>query len=203
MRLNPVLIILCISFSPSYAQKEWQKLRTEDGITVWTKQTEGSEVRMFRAQVIYPEKSSTIRKALRDVEQMHTWYDRVKSVKTLERINEEEAVYLLEYQLPLPFKNRYATLKGSMVYHPDKKLTIVETIHHPVNRPDIPKSLPMITRVKSRWELTENTDGSTTVVHEGYLDPEGNVPLWAINKDVEEAPFKTLTALRKKLKNYR
>lgn len=181
------------------AQEDWKKIKSSDGITVWTKDVPGTEVKQFRAKVSMKEKITHIVSALSDVESMHLWYSRVKSVKTLEKISDTEGIYLLEYGLPFPFKNRYSTLRGNMKYNPDKKSARLETAYTDYNHAKVKDKGPLITQIRSLWELQEEKDGTVTVMHEGFLDPGGNVPVWAINNDVVDSPIKSLKAFRQLL----
>jgi hypothetical protein len=181
------------------AQVDWKKIKSSDGITVWTKDVPGTEVKQFRAKVSMKEKITRIVSALSDVESMHLWYGRVKSVKTLERISDNEGIYLLEYGLPFPFKNRFSTIRGKMIYGADKKSARLETAYTDYNHAKVKDKGPLITQIRSLWELQEEKDGTVTVVHEGFLNPGGNVPVWAINNDVVDSPLKSLKALRQLL----
>lgn len=200
LTLISAYILLVVS---AYTQDDWKKIKTEEGITVWTKDVKGSEVKQFKAKAKFDVKLSNIVAALRDVERMHLWYGRVKSVKVLDVLSDSEAIYLLEYMLPLPFKNRYSTLKGVMKFDPQKKLAKIETGYIDYSHKMKEKG-PLITRIRSLWELEGHDDGTVSVTHEGFLDPGGNVPIWAINKDVVESPLKSLKALKQFLaQNYK
>ncbi|MBK9255273.1 MAG: hypothetical protein IPM42_07295 [Saprospiraceae bacterium] len=194
-----------ISFLTSdlWSQKDWTKVKDSDGILILIKDTPGSSIKQFKAITTFKEDILTIVKALQDVESMHVWYDRVKSVKTLQKISDTQAIYLLEYSLPFPFQNRYSTLKGTLSYSDSNKKAKIETAYIPYSEKVADIKNPMITKIRSSWSIEAGQNGVSSVIHEGFMDPEGNVPVWAVNKDVADAPLKSLLALKKILPNYR
>jgi len=202
-RLFLLFILLFCFLSVSIGQKEWEKVKTSGNITVWIKNHKDSEIKQFKAVTSFKTNLQTVVKILQDVERMHEWYDRVKSVKTLEKISELQAVYMLEYSLPFPFKNRFSTIKGSLTYGTDLKSAIIETGYFPYQTKLLKDKTNLITKIRSQWFLKETDNGYVSVTHEGFMDPGGNIPVWAINQDVAEAPVKTLLALQNKLKEYK
>jgi len=203
MKMFAIIWFMCLATPLLWGQKDWTKVKDTDGITIFVKDTPGSPVKQFKAITTFKEDVRTIVKALQDVEKMSLWYDRVKSVKTLEKISETQAIYLLEYSLPFPFQNRFSTLKGSLSYTDSQKKARIETAYISYSDKNLNVKSPLITKIRSFWEIETTSDGSSSIIHEGFMDPEGNVPVWAVNKDVADAPLKSLIALKKILPNYR
>lgn len=194
--LNAFLIIL----NSSFVQKDWQLQSNENGIKLWTKNLDGSKLLQFKAETILKSDLEPLYHAMRDVEKMHTWYDKVKKVILLKKINETEGIYLLEYGLPMPFENRVSTLKGTIDYDKSKGNIKVTTNYFPFKIPEKYSDYPLIATIKSAWEIESQNNGFVKITHSGYMDPGGNIPLWLTNESVTTGPIKSLKNLKKLLK---
>jgi hypothetical protein len=197
-----ILLVLFISFLILYtaeSQKDWKMHKSKGEIQLWLKDLPGSRVKQFKIQTKVKQNITAVYQLLREVEKSPLWYDKVKEVKVLKAIDNDEAVYLLEYELPFPFKNRVTTLKGTIVY--DQKLQTIRanTVYFPYEIPVEYKDLSQVYLVSGTWAIETLSDGRLSITHIGYMDPEGNIPAWLVNQSYTSGPFKTLTNLLKLL----
>lgn len=195
------LSVFCLFYFSIFlsSQKDWQVALSQDDITLWTKDFKGSNVKQFKLKTNIKCDIKTIYSVLKDVENMHLWYDRVASVNLLKKISENEGIYLLEYGLPFPFENRVATINGKINYDTLNNTIIVLTNYFPFNIPKQKSGLLPITEIQSSWNVIKKSDGIFEIIHSGYMNPGGNIPLWLSNEGVTSGPLKTIKAFKKML----
>ncbi len=195
-----IFIFIMIPFY-CFLQEEWKLYKVQDNVTLWTKNLKGSKLLQFKLETTSKNDLEDMYNIILDIENMNKWYDKVKSVKLLKRNSESEAIYLLEYAIPLPFENRISTVKGNMFYDRENGVLKVNTEYHPYELQTIANNkMPMIKLLKSSWEITNIKGGGIKIIHSGYMDPGGNIPIWLTNEGVTSGPFKTIRNLKKLLK---
>lgn len=192
-------LFLLISLN-AITQDEWKLHKVQDNSTLWTKNLNNSRLLQFKLETTANNNLEEIYNIILDVENMSKWYDKVKSVKLLKRNSDTEAIYLLEYGIPLPFENRVSTVKGNMFFDRKNGIIKVNTAYHPYQLSGSVSKMPLITILKSTWEITSLKSGGIKIVHSGYMDPGGNIPVWLTNEGVTSGPFKTIRNLKKLLK---
>lgn len=193
----------CIFISTMFsAQVDWQLFKTDALYSIWLKDVPKTKIKQFKLKTTLKEDISTLYNVMKDVEKMNLWYDKVKSVKLLNKISENEAIYLLEYDLPFPFEDRISTIKGIIDYDLKAGIIKVSTSYYPYTIPKDKNHLLTIKKIASSWEIQKLSNGNVNITHTGYLDPGGNIPIWLINEGVSSGPLKTLEGLRKYIATY-
>jgi len=185
------------------AQSQWKLHKQNESYTLWIKDVENSKFKQFKIQTYLNEELKSMYNIFKDVEQMHLWYDKVKRVSLLKKISSNEAIYLLEYDLPFPFEDRITTIKGTINYDERiEKITVkTEYIAYPI--PDLHQNMPLIKNISGGWEIVKTKKGTLLITHHGYMDPGGNVPIWLVNESLTSGPPKTLEGLKNLVKKYR
>ncbi|MBK8052117.1 MAG: hypothetical protein IPK35_02240 [Saprospiraceae bacterium] len=200
--IMPFLVILFFILSSynAFGQQDWQLQKEQNNIKLWTKSLDGTKLLQFKAETYIKADLEALYNLMRNVESMHKWYDKVKKVVLLKKNSDSEGIYLLEYGLPLPFENRVSTLKGSISFDKIKGLIKVNSDYYHFKIPETYQDYPLISQIKSSWEIESVTNGMIRIVHSGYMNPGGNIPLWVTNESVTSAPIKSLSNLKKLLK---
>lgn len=175
-------------------QSDWTLISAKNNIKLWTKDRPNSRIKQFKVHTTSDKDIRLALVLLKDVVNMHKWYDKVESVTLLKKINDNEAIYLLEYDLPFPFDNRVSTIKGRLSFDTQIRKIKVSTTYFPYDIPDHKKHLPLVTDINSQWEISTTSDGQIDINHSGYMDPGGNIPDWIINQSVTSGPVKTINA---------
>lgn len=200
-----ILVLYALIFTTpyfAYAQPDWKLGKTDGNIQVWIKNVDGPGLKQFKLQTTFKNELKSVYRLIRDVENMHLWYDKVQSVKLLKKINENEAVYLLGYDLPFPFDDRISTVKGKIQFDEKQGKIFVNTDYFPTDLPEDKKKVPLITKIKSSWEISEIKNGEILIIHAGYMDPGGNIPTWVVNESLTSGPLKTIKSMKKILDKY-
>jgi hypothetical protein len=100
---------LLLTFSAS-AQENWNLVKEEAGIKVYTKTESGSKYKAFKAEMQVSCKIENIVEVLKNTDSINNWVVNCKGVKLL-KTEDNDQYYYIETSLPFPFENR------DMVYH--------------------------------------------------------------------------------------
>lgn len=206
MSMRNVLLSILIKLGLNLVgltQTNWTLHKKEAAYTIWLKDVPNEKIKQFKLEAIIKGNFEDIHNIMKDVEKMHLWYDKVKNVKLLKKINENEAIYLLAYDLPFPFEDRIATIKGIMNYNPKLGTLTVNTAYFPYTLSKDKNASLLIKKISSSWEIKKLSDGQLNIVHSGYMDPGGNIPSWVVNESITSGPVETLKGLKKRLLAYK
>lgn len=206
MNMRSLFVHFCfvvVIYLPCHTQTNWTLHKKGDSYTIWLKDVPNEKVKQFKLEATIEGSFTSMYNILKDVEKMNLWYDKVKSVKLLKKLDENEAYYLLEYDLPFPFEDRIATIRGRMDYSTESGTIHVMTKYQPYDIPKDKQNYLTITKIQSSWDIKKMSDNTLKIIHMGYMDPEGNIPTWVVNDAVTSGPLKTLEALKKRLKAYK
>ncbi|MEE9438405.1 MAG: START domain-containing protein [Saprospiraceae bacterium] len=194
-----LLFIYCTTMSLS-AQSDWQLARNENGIKVWTKDVADSNFKQFKAETNIKADLENIVAVFLDIENMHLWYDRIKSIQKVEKISDTEGVYIINFDLPWPVAQRVTAVKATINYNPQNNTVTVLSKYEKGIIDDTDKVL--ITNIHSSWIITPLSNGTVDVFHVGYMDPEGILPAWITNKGLKDGPISTFNRLIEILPSY-
>lgn len=183
--------------------QKWVQIESKNGAVLYTRAVSGSNIKEFKVEFEVEENIQTIVNMLKDVSNMHLWYDKIKIAKTLKEINDHSGIYHLEFSIPFPFTNRWTTVKGEYAISNDKKTAHFSSKYEPYTSTINHDGLTHVTSLKSSWEITAVSPKKCKVTHIAFMDPSGNIPTWAINDGVEKGPFRTVEGMKKLLTRYR
>lgn len=202
MRKTILLVFGMFVLGVLSGQPSWEVYKKTNEYTIWLKNVPGQELKQFKKEAMISGDIQTAYKILKDVQNMHLWYDKVKKVSLLKTISDHEGIYLLEYDLPFPFEDRIATVRGKIDMAADKNSFTVETKNYPFPIPADKKKMELITTIYSSWKISEINNSQIKIIHEGYMNPGGNVPVWLTNESITSGPPKTLSGLKKMMVKY-
>lgn len=202
MRKTILLVFGMFFLGVLSGQPSWEVYKKTIEYTIWLKNVPGQELKQFKKEAMISGDIQTAYKILKDVQNMHLWYDKVKKVSLLKTISDHEGIYLLEYDLPFPFEDRIATVKGKIDMAADKNSFTVETKNYPFPIPTDKQKMELITTIYSSWKISEINNTQIKIIHEGYMNPGGNVPVWLTNESITSGPPKTLSGFKKMMVKY-
>jgi hypothetical protein len=202
MRKTILLVFGMFVLGVLSGQPSWEVYKKTNEYTIWLKNVPGQELKQFKKEAMILGDIQTAYKILKDVQNMHLWYDKVKKVSLLKTISDHEGIYLLEYDLPFPFEDRIATVRGKIDMAADKNSFTVETKNYPFPIPADKQKMELITTIYSSWKISEINNSQIKIIHEGYMNPGGNVPVWLTNESITSGPPKTLSGLKKMMVKY-
>jgi len=197
-----ILFIICLSANGAIGQEyNWEYEKTSEGIVVWTRTIEDNNFKAYKLEATLDASLKSTLALLSDLEKMTEWYDRVSKLKIIDQINPKEAKYYLEIGLPWPVKDRYAIAQCKFdIIHDKKAILEVWLVDEDIKKET---SKVKMSQLSSRWILEEKTEGITSIIQTGHMDPAGSLPAWLTNRGITESPIKSIKAMRKRVKDYR
>ena len=188
-----ITIIVCLLTFTASAQENWNLVKEEAGIKVYTKTESGSKYKAFKAEMQVSCKIEDILEVLKNTDSINNWVANCKEVKLL-KTEDHDQYYYIETSLPLPFENR------DMVYH--FQYIKINSGQERVNVTGIPdyihprKGIVRIVKSNGYWLLTSIDTNMTAVIYQMHVEPGGLIPAWLANPFIKNVPFSTFKELR-------
>ena len=191
------MLICILSVMNVFAQGEdWKLEKEKDGISVYTRQPEGTNIKEFKATVEIQSEIQFLVDMVLDVEEYNQWMDNIKSAEVFQRINDDNFFVYSEINVPWPMTNRdlitknkvnrdansgavHITLKGMEGILPEKEGII------------------RMPEADGFWIFTPQKNGYISVVYQFLGDPGGSIPDWMINMFLVDGPYKSLTNMKR------
>jgi hypothetical protein len=180
----------------SYSQNSWEIDKSKAGITIYTRFEEGSDFKSFKANMTVNASTDEIIKVLKNANGYTKWYGYTKSSILLKQEKDGQYNYV-ETIFPWPYRNR------DMVYKMSINTTLPEAIKISLKGiPDYTQEKRGVVRMKKAagYILLQPLENKTEVTYVFHSEPGDNVPAWLANNSIAELPFKTLSGLRKIIK---
>lgn len=170
---------------------EWVPVKNDRrrGIKTWVKQEDGKRYRSFKVEAALKGRLSDFVRTVLDFENYPRWYWEVMDVKLLRRISPTEYHLYMKHRAPHSVPNRDvpALLRIEPQTATNRTLTVaVRAI------PDLVPEHPPFIRMRAEDMIIRVTpiDRETLRLEaEGYVDPGGKAPNWAINFIQRSAPY--------------
>lgn len=195
-----VILLLIIAFSDATAQADWELARDNEETKVWVKDFPDSDFKQFKAETIVDASMDQVIALQLDVANMGKWYDNVGTVTPVKKISDLEGVYIIDFDMPFPVRDRVSAVRAKLWYEADIQTVKIITQYEPGILEDTDKI--HVKRIQSTWEISKMADGRVKILHSGYMDPSGFLPAWIGNTGVKDGPIKTFNAMREILPEY-
>jgi hypothetical protein len=171
------------------------------GIRTWIKQEDDKQYRSFKVEAMLDGDVETFSKVLVDADNFSKWYWEVLESKLLKRVSATEYYLYLKHRAPIGQPDRDVILHA--VFEPqtalDRSLTLTVKAA-PNYLPHKPKLVRMPAEDMT-VRVTPQDNGKLLLEAEGYVDPGGNVPNWAINFIQRSAPYSIMLGLQRMMKH--
>jgi len=181
------------------ASTEWSLIKHDKKrqIKAFDKKEYGNRLRSFKLDVVIDAPLETVARVYYDIENYHKWFWQVTNPKLLKRVSDTEFYYYLQHGAPVGLPDRDVIIHAQIVpysrNHPyiEFKLKAI---------PDfIPEKPPLVRMIAEdmiiKWTpIDKNT---TRLETEGYIDPGGVIPSWAITAVQRQAPYYTMLGLQR------
>ena len=186
-------MIICLPFISLAQENDWQLKKDSEGILIYTRAAENSDINEFKAYTKIGSSSETIFDIILDVENYPKWIEDVDSAKKLYQRKNEIGMYY-QVTMPWPIKDRDITLVSKFSTLPDNSIHF-----HLNNSGDLLAEQDGFIRIKEisgQWLIKPIDSSSAEVTYQFLADPEGSLPAWVVNGFIVDGPFKTLQNLK-------
>ena len=178
----------------------WTMRVTEDGVSVYTRQVEGSAIEECRAVVTLPNTTVTqVLDIILDVKNYPSLFPDCNQAEILLQKGKYYDIHYYAMKAPWPVKDRDAIFESATTVSPDgKRAQVLQK-----SAGDYMEEKKNYVRIKkgyASWDLEETEPGNIKVIYQFLTDPGGGIPAWLINSAIVSNPLKTLHNLQARIK---
>ncbi|MFK7829870.1 MAG: START domain-containing protein [Congregibacter sp.] len=194
------LLLLLFSLAASAEDKppetDWRLEKKEDGIEVYTRAVEGAKHRAVKATMVVEAGPAALVALVRDTSACAKWAAFCKSSSEHEVLSETEMYVYTLNDMPWPVKDRDALSHVFWTLDADTG-TVVMRATAVTGVMKEKKGTLRLTDAVTSWTFIPEPDERTTVISEAHVNPGGPIPAWITNRLLVDAPFETLSQMRK------
>ena len=212
-KISLALLIAALS-STAMANKALDDLRTEsksdDGwrlakydkrheIKAYVKSEDGTFLRSFRVEAYFDAPIEAVTRLQADVDSYARWYFLVLEAKLLKKVSDKEFIFYMVHDAPVGMADRDVVMKATIEPMTAKKPYIVINM---VSLPDyLPPQKPYERMATENYviKLTPQGKDRTLLESEGFIDPGGASPAWAVNFVQGKGPYSNMLGMRRML----
>lgn len=196
-------VLLLVMLVPSVATADgWKSVGDIDGVKVWKKSVEGSNLLAFRGVVTADVQIGQIMTVFLDHRQRKNWVAKYADDKNLEK-GAGFQEYWIHFKAPFPVSDRDYVLRSDGYPDADKRTYTCKI--KSVNRKDAPEN-DCCVRAKlhgTYYRFEALPGGKTRMTVEVHTDPRGMLPGWLVNMIQKKWPSDTLNALVREAKKHK
>lgn len=176
---------------------EWELQSSKDGISVYTADIPGQELRGFRGVTTLAAPMRSVVALLADTGNMPNWFFHMKAARELDLPGTDTYRYLVIAGI-WPVSDRDAVVRVSSVQQADGSI-VMTAVGQPDKYPQ-QSCCVRIPRMESSWTVRAVDADHTEVMLTTKSHPGGSLPLWIANLVATDMPRKTLVALRREVR---
>jgi len=193
-RVGRVLTIGFLLVSFSLTAQSWELKNEEDGIKVYTRRVENSDIKAIKVECTIEATLSQLTAVLLDIPASHEWIYATKFCRVQKTISSSELIYHSEIDVPWPASNRDFIVRVKLEQDSiTKKLTVDgENLPHYLKEQE---DVVRIMHTKSNWTVTPRNE-YLDIVFTLHVHPGGSIPAWLINLFATRGPMETFRNLR-------
>ncbi|MCW8933487.1 MAG: START domain-containing protein [Gammaproteobacteria bacterium] len=182
----------------SSSEPDWQLIKDENGIKVFTFETTDSDIVKAKAQTVIKASLERVRTTLDDIDHRHEWVPFLKVSKALSEYKNNKRIEYSHFSAPWPASDRDFVYQIELINSSDNKLVYkMFSVESELKEND--NSYIRADLFESIYTL-ESLDSETTAVELIFhADPKGWLPNWITNIIQRVLPFKILRNLRNRL----
>ena len=189
------LLWLSLLSSNGFASEAWSEKQNRDGVKIEVRKLQNQKYEEIRAETIIDSSVTEVFQFISDTKTCKKWVYRCWfSEEHKSKDPETKVIYQLT-KFPFPFKSREVFLTTKTSFKPDKSIKIqMESIK---NGKREKSSSIEIKKASIEYLLFPTSGGATRISWQQYVDPGGNLPAWAVDKENITFMQKSLEKLKK------
>jgi hypothetical protein len=180
---------------------DWRLKKDKDGVRVYTRWIEATDVRKARqmkVEMVVESSIENILMVLKDDVNAKKWAYRAKEFYNFDIIDENNWYSYSELSIPWPFQNKDLITKNHLVRIPSENQVRVDITGVADYLPE-KKSLSRIPHFEGGWTLTRTGDDAVKIEYLVFTKSEPVLPRWIIDPIVEQGAWETLNNFRELL----
>ncbi|HEY3429837.1 MAG TPA: START domain-containing protein [Cyclobacteriaceae bacterium] len=183
---------LLVSFS--LAGQSWKLKDEVEGIKVYTRPVENSDIKAIKVECTVEATLSQLTAVLLDIPASDEWVYATKFCRVQKVVSSSELIYHSEIDVPWPASNRDFIVRVKLEQDSiTKKLTVDgENLPHYLKEQE---DVVRIMHTESNWTVTPRNQ-YLDIVFTLHVHPGGSIPAWLINLFATRGPLETFRNLR-------
>lgn len=185
---------------PERNKAEWLMVKHDATRNIKTYIREGDAKRInFKIDAIIEGSLETVARVHFDIDRIKSWYWETMDSRLLKKVSSTEYYYYMQYNAPVTMPDRDAILHATVEPYSAKKGYMQLTIKA------VPDYLPPqgnLVRVQEQdmvVKMTPIAKDRVRIEAEGFVDPGGIAPTWAMNFVQRNAPYSTMLGLQRQV----
>ncbi|WP_210409359.1 START domain-containing protein [Leptospira fletcheri] len=185
-------LILCLPFQLF----GWELAKEKNGVTVHTRNVEGSELKEFRGKTKVKASLNSVLALLEDNAAYTTWLKDCKKSEAIRTLNSKEKYIYIWNGVPWPLDDRDFVVHS--VFSQDKTTGAVTYTMRPAENV-LPEKKGLVRgKIKGYWKFSPKGD-EVEVTYQVHSEPGGSIPSSIANFVVVDIPYETLRKMKEKL----
>ena len=182
-------------------KSEWRMTKNDRmrEIKVFVKNEEGKNIRSFRVEAMFDSPIEDLARVQGDVENYQKWYFEVREVKFLKKVSDKEFIFYMVHNAPVGLPDRDVVMRA--VIEPMNARRPYVTIRMSALPDYLPPKPPLVRMEAENYVVKWTPMGSnrTKLEAEGYIDPGGISPAWAVNFVQGKGPYANMIGMGRML----
>ncbi len=206
MKVILIIQFLIMLYSSAYTEYRWKLVKDSEGISVFNRNVDGSELKEFRVEAVIDAPVEVIFEVMIDVSAGPLWMNRCIESELVKNIvkftvskNSFHSIDLVYNATgaPFPVSNRDFIVESDTIY--DFKTGTINIKFHAVNDSSIPlrKGYVRMTDLTGSWSFKYIDPYHTKAVYQVKQNPGGSLPASMINYTGKSLPYNTIAGLRR------
>ena len=178
-------------------EAQWEKVKDENGVKVYTSYTDESKFKSFKAEVVLNTPIDSLFQFLTDIEYQSEWIGNCKQAQLSDYKLNEYYKYHAQFEMPWPVKDRESYCHLMVQKNTDGSIEVEnkpQTAPHSISAGHI-----LISEFYEYYKLTPLSDKKTHYIMMGSYNPGGYLPAWLVNKFLAYGPYDAIEAIRKEV----
>jgi hypothetical protein len=198
VKLFVSIVLFCAISVFAHGQKECKLRKNEDGIKVYTCNTDTSKFKSIKVECELKCSLEKLENCLLDFEKYTHWQFNTIESKALKKISDAEFIYYAKIDAPWPVSDRDMVVK-LQTKRSDNQLIVTANSEKGILAEK--KDLVRVPASRSQWIIEEKGKDLLEINYSIQIDPGGNVPAWLVNWVCANAPLQSFQALKKRNEN--
>ncbi len=193
--LYVLAIALMVIAMPSQAENEWELIREEDGVRIYSRNSDDSPFIRVKAVSNARGSLASFVALMNDVDNFKNWMHATKKSTLIERSGPYTYTYYMHSDLPWPARDRDVVLNLSI--HQDEQTRAVYT--QSTNLKGVKKKQEGIHRiesVKTSWRFVPKYDDRVKIVFTTKVMPNVQLPDWLADRVYHIGPYHTIQNMK-------
>lgn len=196
------ILLFCLLFSNhTLFASEWQFSKAADGIQIYTKALDNSNIAEFKGITIVNARIEVVGMVLRDIPAYPQWMSGCMESRIIEKFDENNLITYYTQETPWPVQNRDVVIKATTQIDWEHGLVVVNIQSIKDSRIPPTEKFVRMNEMRGEWRLEYVDRERTKVTFLLKLDPAGAIPAFMVNSSNNNFQYHTLLSLKKMVTN--